>query len=147
MNGVTLAVAVAIAVVATVAFAISRVYGQRRVEPSRVLNAASRGGTHAARRTQRALVVRQFNANLDRVIEAIAPLPLLRAQPVAALARISARLRDPGSDRLGRRLELASQVLRRTSGPNQVDHLLPELHHVRRSRLRHRRYSFSPPRG
>ena len=126
VNGVTLAFAVAIAVAATVAFAISRVYGQRRVEPSRVLNAASRGGTHAARRTQRILVVaqvtlavavimgaglvarsqlnletldlglagdrillvqvippqqndwanpRRFNANLDRVIEAIAPLP------------------------------------------------------------------------
>ena len=126
VNGVTLASAVAIAVVATVAFAISRVYGQRRVEPSRVLNAASRGGTYAARRTQRVLVVaqvtlavtvilgaglvarsqlnleslelglagdrilmvqvvppqqddyanpRQFNADLDRVIEAIAPLP------------------------------------------------------------------------
>ena len=126
VNGVTLAFAVAIAVVATVAFAISRVYGQRRVEPSRVLSAAPRGGTHAARRTQRVLVIaqvtlavavilgaglvarsqlnletlelgvagdrilmvqvvppqqddwanpRQFNANLDRVIEAIAPLP------------------------------------------------------------------------
>ena len=129
VNGVTLALAVAIAVVATVAFAISRVYGQRRVEPSRVLSAASRGGTHAARRTQRALVVaqvtlavtvilgaglvarsqlnleslelglagdrilmvqvvppqqddwanpRQFNANLDRVIEAVATLPGVR---------------------------------------------------------------------
>ena len=33
---------------------------------------------------------------------------------------------------------------RRTSGPNQVDHLLPELRRVRRSRLRHRGYSFSP---
>ena len=129
VNGVTLAFAVAIAVAATVVFAISRVYGQRRVEPSRVLNAASRGGTHAARRTQRVLVVaqvtlavavimgaglvarsqlnletlelglagdrilmvqvippqqddwanpRRFNANLDRVIEAIAPLPGVR---------------------------------------------------------------------
>ena len=126
VNGVTLAFAVAVAVAATVAFAISRVYGQRRLDPSRVLNAASRGGTHAARRTQRVLVVaqvtlavavilgaglvarsqlnletlelglagdrilmvqvvppqqddwanpRRFNANLDRVIEAVAPLP------------------------------------------------------------------------
>ncbi len=125
VNGVTLAFAVAVAVAATVAFAISRVYGERRLDPSRVLNAASRGGTHAARRTQRVLVVaqvtlavavilgaglvarsqlnletldlglagdrilmvqvippqqddwanpRRFNANLDRVIEAIAPL-------------------------------------------------------------------------
>jgi putative ABC transport system permease protein len=128
VNGVTLAFAVALAVVATVAFAIFCVYSQRRAEPSRVLNAATRGGTgtQAARRTQRALVVAQvtlavtvilgaglvarsqvnletlelglagnrilmvqvvppqqddfanpkrFNANLDRVIEAIAPLP------------------------------------------------------------------------
>ena len=126
VNGPTVAFAVAMAVVATVAFAISRVYAQRRVEPSRLLNAASRGGTYAAWRTRRALAVaqvtiavtvilgaglvarsqlnleslelglagdrilmvqvvppqqddyanpKQFNANLDRVIEAIAPLP------------------------------------------------------------------------
>ena len=126
VNGVTLVYAVAMALVAMVAFAIFRVYGQRRVEPSRVLNAASRGGTYAAWRTRRALVVaqvtiavtvilgaglaarsqvnleslelglagdrilvvqvvppqqddyanpKQFNAILDRVIDAIAPLP------------------------------------------------------------------------
>jgi putative ABC transport system permease protein len=128
VNGVTLAFAVALAVVATVAFAISCGYGRQRAEPSRVLNAAARGatGTRVARRTQRALVVAQvalavtvilgaglvarsqlnletldlglegdrilivqvvppqqddfanptlFNAGLDRVIEAIAPLP------------------------------------------------------------------------
>ena len=126
VNGVTLIFTVAVAVVATVAFAISRVYGQRRVEPWRVLNAAFRGGTYAARRAQRVLVVaqvtlavtvilgaglvarsqlnleslelglagdrilmvqvvppqqedygnpKQFNANLDLVMEAIAPLP------------------------------------------------------------------------
>ena len=126
VNGLTLTVAVGIAVVATIAFAISRVLGQRRVEPSHVLNAASRGSTPAARRTQWALVVAQvalavavilsaglvgrsqinlesldlgfaghrilmvqvvpptqddyanpknFNANLDRVIEALASLP------------------------------------------------------------------------
>jgi putative ABC transport system permease protein len=128
VNGVTLAFAVALAVVATVAFAISCGYGQRRAGPSHVLNAATRGGTgtRAARRTQRALVVvqvtlavtvilgaglvarsqwnletlelgltgdrilvvqvvppqqddfanpKRFNAGLDRVIDAIAPLP------------------------------------------------------------------------
>ena len=126
VNGVTVAYAVAMALVAMVAFAIFRVYGQPRVEPSRVLNAASRGGTYAAWRTRRALVVAQvtiavtvilgaglvarsqvnleslelglagdrilmvqvvppqqddyanpkrFNAILDRVIDAIAPLP------------------------------------------------------------------------
>lgn len=131
VNGVTLAFAVALAVVATVALAIACVYGQRGAEPARVLNAASRGGTvtRATRRTQRALVVAQvtvavtvilaaglvtrsqlnlewlelgvaadrvllvqvvppqqddfanpprFNANLDEVIEAIAPLPGVR---------------------------------------------------------------------
>ena len=141
VNGVTLAFAVTVAAAATVAFAISRAYGQRGVAPSRLLNAASRGGTHAARRTQRTLVVaqvtlavtvilaaglvarsqlnleslelglagdrilmvqvvppqqddwanpRQFNANLDRVIEAIAPLPGVQgvaADPQRALWR------------------------------------------------------------
>lgn len=134
VNGVTLAFAVAVAVVAMVAFAVSRLHGRRRVAPLRALNAASRGGTHAPRRTQRALVVaqvalavtvilgaglvarsqlnleslelglagnrilmaqiappqqddwanpRQFNANLDRVIEAVAPLPgVLGVAPV-----------------------------------------------------------------
>jgi putative ABC transport system permease protein len=128
VNGVTLAVASALAVVATAAFAIACVYGPRRPELSRLLNAVTRGGTgtQAARRTQRVLVVaqvalavtvilgaglvarsqvnletldlglagdrilvvqvvppqhddyanpRRFNAGLDRVIEAIAPLP------------------------------------------------------------------------
>ena len=130
VNGVALAFAVAVALVATAACAISRVHGQRGVEPSRVLHAASRGGTRAARRTQRALVVAQvtlavtvilgaglvarsqvnleslelglagdrilmaqvvpprqddwanpvrFNANLDRVVEAIETLPGVRS--------------------------------------------------------------------
>ena len=61
VNGVTLAFAVALAVVAAVAFAIACVYGQQRAEPSRALQAATRGGTgtRTARRTQRALVVAQ----------------------------------------------------------------------------------------
>ena len=127
VNGLTLAFAVALAVLATVAFAIASVCGQQRAEPWRVLN-APRGaaGSRAARRTRRALVVAQvtlavtvilgaglvarsqvnleslqlgldgdrillaqvvppqqddfanptrFNGNLDRVIEAISPLP------------------------------------------------------------------------
>ena len=69
VNGVTLAVAVAISVVATVAFAIFRVVGQRGAEPSRVL-AASRGGTHAARRTQRALVVAQVTLAVTVILGA-----------------------------------------------------------------------------
>jgi len=71
-NGVTLALVVALTVVATVALAISCVYGQRRVEPSRVLNAASRGGTvtRAARRTQRALVVAQVTLAVTVILGA-----------------------------------------------------------------------------
>lgn len=128
LHGLTLIVAIALALVATAAFAIACVHGQQRGDPSRVLDAASRGGTstRAARRTQRALVIAQvtlavtvilgaglvarsqanleslelglagerilllqilpppqddfahptrFNASLDRVIDAILPLP------------------------------------------------------------------------
>ena len=57
---------------------------------------------------------------------------------VGALASVATSLRDPVSYRLGRRLELPSQLSRCTSGPNQLDHLLSECRRVRRSRLRHR---------
>ena len=60
------------------------------------------------------------------------------AQAVGALARVAISLRDPVSYRLGRRLELPSEVSRCTSGLNQLDHLLSECRRVRRSRLRHR---------
>jgi putative ABC transport system permease protein len=62
VDGVTLAFAVAIAVVATAAFASACVYGQQCAEPSRALQAATRGGTgtRTARRTQRAMVVAQI---------------------------------------------------------------------------------------
>jgi putative ABC transport system permease protein len=61
VNGVTLACAVALAVVATVVFAVACVYGQQRGEPSRAIQTATRGGTgtRTARRTQRVLVVAQ----------------------------------------------------------------------------------------
>jgi putative ABC transport system permease protein len=127
VNGVTLAFAVTLALVATLAFAIACVYGQRGAPVSRLLNAARVNvGSRTARRTRRALVVaqvmlavtvilgaglvarsqvnletlelgldgdrillaqivppqhddfanpRRFNASLDRVIEAITPLP------------------------------------------------------------------------
>jgi putative ABC transport system permease protein len=128
INAGSLALAVALAIVATLAFAVSSMYGQQRADPARVLNAATRGGTgtRSARRTQRALVAAQvtlavtvilgaglvarsqvnletlelglagdrtlvvqvvppdqkdyddpkrYNANLDRIIAAIAPLP------------------------------------------------------------------------
>ena len=65
---------------------------------------------------------------------------LFGARAVGALADISVRLRDPGSDGLGGRLELPSQVPGRTSGPNQLDHLLSERRRVRRSGFRHRGY-------
>jgi len=60
VNGITLAFAVALAVVATAAFASACVYGQRRAEPPRTPH-ATRGstGTRTARRAQRALVVAQ----------------------------------------------------------------------------------------
>ena len=72
VNGVTLAFAVALAVVATVAFAIACVYGQRRAEPSRALQAATRGGTgtRTARRTQRALVVAQVTLAVTVILGA-----------------------------------------------------------------------------
>jgi putative ABC transport system permease protein len=127
VDGATLAFAVALGLTATIAFALAFVYGQRRGDPSHVLNAARGGtGSRAARRAQQALVVAQvtlavtvilgaglvarsqvnlesldlgldgdrilvaqvvppqqddwanptrFNANLDRVIAAIVPLP------------------------------------------------------------------------
>jgi len=61
VNGMTLVFAVALAVAATMAFASACVYGQRRAEPARALQAATRGGTgtRTARRTQRVLVVAQ----------------------------------------------------------------------------------------
>jgi putative ABC transport system permease protein len=61
VNGVTLTFALALAVVASLAFAIACVYGQRRADPSDSLRAA-RGATGArlARRTQRALVTAQI---------------------------------------------------------------------------------------
>ena len=129
VNGTTLVVAVALAMVTTAAFAIARVSSQRRVEPVRVLSTVSRGDTHTGWRKRRALVVaqvslavavilgaglvarsqlnlesldlglvgdrilmvqvvppsqdewanpRRFNANLDRVMAVIAPLPGVR---------------------------------------------------------------------
>lgn len=128
VNVRTLVVAAVLALVGTVTFALSCVYGQRRAEPSHGLSTAPRvgTGTASARRAQRALVVAQvtlavtvilgaglvarsqlnlesldlgladdrillvqvvppeqndyadtkrFNANLDRVISAVAELP------------------------------------------------------------------------
>jgi hypothetical protein len=188
VNRVTLAFAVALAVVATVAFAISCVYGQRRGEPSCVLHAATRGGTgtRAARRSQRALVVAQitlavtvilgaglvarsqlnletldlglagdrilvvqvvppqqddfanpkrFNAGLDLVIEAIAPLPGVgsSADPQRALWRhvwlgcaVSAGRTGAG----GADTPAASQFR------NRVTRLLPHARHRDRPRAR-----------
>ena len=65
---------------------------------------------------------------------------LFGAQTVAALAAISSGLCHPGPNGLGRRFELPSQLAGRTTGPNQLDHLLSERPRVRRSRFRHRGY-------
>jgi putative ABC transport system permease protein len=72
VNGVSLAVAVALAVVATVAFAIACVYGQQRAELSSALQAATRGGkgTRTARRIQRALVVAQVTLAVTVILGA-----------------------------------------------------------------------------
>ena len=61
-------------------------------------------------------------------------------QAVGPLAGILISLRDPVSDGLGRRLKLPSQLLRCGSGPNQIDHLLPESRRIRWPRSRHRAY-------
>ena len=72
VDGVTLAFAVALAVVATAAFAIACVYGQQRAEPSRALQAATGGrtGTRTARRTQRAMVVAQVTLAVTVILGA-----------------------------------------------------------------------------
>jgi putative ABC transport system permease protein len=72
VNGVTLAFAVVLAVLATVAFGIACVYGQQRAEPSRALQAATRGGTgtRTARRTQRAMVVAQVTLAVTVILGA-----------------------------------------------------------------------------
>jgi putative ABC transport system permease protein len=61
VDGGALAFAVALAVVATAAFAVACIYGHGRDEPSRALQAATRGGTgpRTVRRRQRAMVVAQ----------------------------------------------------------------------------------------
>jgi len=72
VNGATLAFSIALAVVATVAFAIACVSGQQRAEPSRALQAATRGGTgmRTARRTQRAMVVAQVTLAVTVILGA-----------------------------------------------------------------------------
>ena len=72
VNGATLAVAVALAVLATASFAIACVYGQRRTDPTRVLNASTRGGTamRSARRAQRAMVVAQVTLAVTVILGA-----------------------------------------------------------------------------
>ena len=72
VNGLPLAVAVALAAGATVAFAIAGVSGQRRAEPSRTLQTATRGGTgtRAARRIQRSLVVAQVTLAVTVILGA-----------------------------------------------------------------------------
>ena len=53
----------------------------------------------------------------------------------------------PATVDIGRGSELPSQFSRRTSGPNHLDHLLPERRRVRRPRFRHRGTSCSNETG
>jgi predicted permease len=72
VNGATLAVAVALAVLATASFAIACVYGQQRTDPTRALQAATRGGTgtRPARRAQRVMVVAQVTLAVTVILGA-----------------------------------------------------------------------------
>jgi putative ABC transport system permease protein len=72
VNGATLAVAVALAVLATASFAIACVYGQQQTDPGRALQAATRGGTGTptARRAQRVMVVAQVTLAVTVILGA-----------------------------------------------------------------------------
>jgi len=58
-------------------------------------------------------------------------LPLGRGQPVVAHTGVTISLRDPVDDRLCSRLELACELLRRTSGLYQLDDAGPEFRRLR----------------
>src|ERR1700674_7054 len=49
-----------------------------------------------------------------------------RRQAILAAALVTVGLRDPVADRLGRRFELLRQLLRRATGPHQLNHLPAE---------------------
>ena len=65
-------------------------------------------------------------------------LALGTGQALMRAALVSVGPADPVADRLSGRLELPSQLLRRAARANQLDHLLPELGCIRRTRHRHR---------
>src|SRR5688572_6480918 len=68
----------------------------------------------------------------------------LRArQAVGAAAIVTIGLLHPLADRLGRRLELAQQLVGRAPGAHQLHHLTPELRRVRGTTLRHANTSCS----
>src|SRR6516165_8049160 len=54
-------------------------------------------------------------------------LALRRRQPILAAALVTVGLRNPITDRLGRRFEIPRQFLRAAAGSNQVNHLPAEL--------------------
>src|SRR5690349_3857791 len=60
-----------------------------------------------------------------------------RQAAVGASPDITLGLFDPVPDRLGRRLELASEIRRAATGPNQLDQLVPELRRIGRMRSPH----------
>src|SRR5688572_1170389 len=68
----------------------------------------------------------------------------LRArQAVGAAAIVTVGLLHPLADRLGRRLELARQLVGRAPGAHQLHQLTPELRRVRGTTLRHANTSCS----
>ncbi len=90
--------------------------------------------------------------------ENLAPALVLTTQPgqflelcarrtVRPLAGIALGLLDPVGDRLRRRLELARQLFRSSSGSDQLDQLPPELRRIRWATLRHERHLHSKGKG
>src|SRR5207302_3738479 len=81
--------------------------------------------------------------SLELELAVLAPKPLeflalRRGQAVSTPARIAIGLGNPVPDRLCRRFKLLGQLLRRTAGVHQFDHLLTEFRCIRWSRLPHR---------
>src|SRR5438093_1481793 len=65
-------------------------------------------------------------------------IPLSRGQSVPSTPVVEIGLLDPVADRLGRGLELPSEVFRATPGPDEFDHPTAEFRRVRSVALGHR---------
>ena len=73
-------------------------------------------------------------------------LALRGARPIPATPCVTLGLSHPIAERLCTRFKLATQVFRIPSGSNPLNHLVPELRRIRRSRSRHGGYHL-PPKG